>query len=368
MNKQPLTTFSGVFDEVTESDERPYINSVIEQGGIKSHFVHPDRMSPLVELEQVLWHQEEPLWTPNLFMHWGLYSSAQQQGIRVFLDGFLGDNVVCHGWEHLMDLAYAWRWFSLFREIRGVARRQAGYSSHQMVRRYLWECSIKPWIPNQLRRAWRMIRLFRNPSSSKVHLGFKFNPDFARRIHLARRRRALQPSPVNPPGAAKQRHHQDLTAGEIPLGLEISNKISKAFSLEVWYPFTDRRLAELCLATPSHQRIQDGWSRMIVRRALANHLPAKVCWRSDKGDLSHNLVRGLLRFEEQRMDEVILNNAQVIEPYIDTTELRKSYMHYKQKGTSDDIQAIWSAVNLATWLRHTNANLACDYSNKFQKA
>lgn len=356
--KPPLKTFSGVFDEVPESDERPYINAVVDQGGIEPHFVRADRISPLVEWERVIWHQEEPIWTPNLFMHWGLYSSARQQGVRGFLDGFLGDNVVCHGWEHLMDLAYNWRWISLFKEINGVVKRQPGYSRRQMIWRYLLECSLKPRLSNLLQKnSWRL----RN-SHFPAGLDSRINPDFSRRINFLQRYQTLQPPPPTPPGAARQRQYRDLIAGEIPLALEVSNKVASAFSLDGSYPFADRRVAEFCLATPSTQRVHDGFSRMIVRRALVNYLPEKVCWRSDKGDLSHNLKKGLLSFEKELLDEIIFHNSQPIEPYFNIATLRASYQHYKKQPANSNIQAIWSAANLALWLSQATSRF--NYKNQ----
>lgn len=346
--EQPLKTFSGIFETVLDSDERPYIDALIAQGGIEPHHVQVDRISPLVELERVLWHQEEPIWAPNLFMHWGLYGAAQQQGVRIFLDGFLGDNVVCHGWEYLMDLAHAWRWISLFGQIKGIAKRQRGYSLGPMLWRYCWEYSFKPRLPRLLRRARSGSG---HAESAILRLDPAINPDFARRIDLLERYRVLQPPPPKPPGAARQRQYRDLTAGEIPLGLEVANKTASAFSLEGSYPFADRRVAELCLATPSDQRVHDGRSRLFVRRALANHLPEKICWRSDKGDLSHNLKQGLLRFERERLDEVILHNPLTLETYFDMAKLRRSYLRYKEHPTDGDFRTIWSAVNLAFWLR-----------------
>lgn len=341
-----LKTFSGVFDEVPESDERPYINAVIDQGGFEPHFVRADQISPLVDWEQVLWHLEEPIWTPNLFLHWGLYTAARQQGVRVFLDGFLGDNVVGHGWEYLMDLAYSWRWTALLREIGGVCRRQPGFSRRQMIRSYVCEYGIKSRAERFLGRA--RARRTMGPLS---RLASMVNPEFAKRIDLDQRVQALAPPTPAPPGAARKRHLRDLDGGEIPLSLEISNKIAAAFSLEARYPFADRRLVEFCLATPADQRIQDGRSRMIVRHALVSHLPGKVCWRSDKGDLSHNIAEGLLKFERDRLDEVILGDAGVIEPYCDISALRQGYARYQKHPNGDTIQAIWNAVNLALWLK-----------------
>jgi asparagine synthase (glutamine-hydrolysing) len=176
------------------------------------------------------------------------------------------------------------------------------------------------------------------------------NPEFAKRIGLRDRREALQPLQLTPPGIARKRHYRDLIAGEIPLGLEISNKIASAFSLEARYPFADRRLAEFCLGIPAGERIQDGWSRMFVRRALANCLPEKVCWRAGKGDLSHNLRQSLLKFEEQRLDEVFFGGSRQIEPYLALEQLRGAYRSYKERPDTGSIQAVWCAANLALWL------------------
>ena len=44
----------------------------------------------------------------------------------------------------------------------------------------------------------------------------------------------------------------------------------------------DKRLVEFCLALPARQSLRDGWTRLILRRALAHTLPEKVTWRVGK--------------------------------------------------------------------------------------
>ena len=347
--KPDLKTFSGVFDDVPDSDERPYIASVTQQGGIEAHFVRADQISPLAEWERILWHLEEPIWTPNLFMHWALYTAAHQQNVRIFLDGFLGDNVVGHGWEHLMDLAYDWRWISLLNEVMGVARRQVGFPLGRTFWQYLWEYGLRPRIP-------RLTREDGGRSARPVHSDNRaapgIDPDFAKRTNIQERYAARQAPDSFPPGAARKRHYRDLGGGEIPLGLEASNKAASAFSIEPRFPFADRQLAEFCLAVPPSQRIEDGRSRMIVRRALANYLPEQIRWRAGKGDLSHNFRKSLLNFEEERLDQIFFGNSQSIEPYFEISMLRRTYQQYKKHPETGNIQAIWSAANLALWLEH----------------
>ncbi len=78
-----LPTFSVIFESVPESNDRPYIDAVVEQGGIEPHFVHGDHESMLAGLDDLLWFLEEPFHSPHLIFSWRFYRIAQQQGVRV---------------------------------------------------------------------------------------------------------------------------------------------------------------------------------------------------------------------------------------------------------------------------------------------
>ena len=101
-------TFSNIFEDVPQCDERPFINAVLAQGGYIPHYIHADRSSPLMDLERVFWHQEEPAIGPNHFLPWQLNRAASQAGVRVVLDGFDGDTTVSHGAVRFTELALCW--------------------------------------------------------------------------------------------------------------------------------------------------------------------------------------------------------------------------------------------------------------------
>jgi asparagine synthase (glutamine-hydrolysing) len=342
--RQPLKTFSAIFDKVVQCDERPYINSVLEQGGVEPYYVHADQLSPLTEIERVLWHQDEPFYAPNLFMHWGLYGAAQQQGIRVFLDGFMGDSTVFHGWEYLFDLARTGRWLTLAREAESTAKLH-GHPPWQLTRRYLWQHGIKPRVPHSLRQVWRELRRRQQPIPNLSPI---INPKFAQHIGLSDRIAAFQEDSFR--WSARNYHYQYLTTGDIPLTLEVLNKAASAFALETRFPFTDRRLAEFCLAVPPAQKLHQGYSRAIVRRALVNYLPEKIRWRSDKGNLAPNFRQGLLRFERDRIEQLILKNSQPIQAFIDIPALHTVYQRYTSQCSGDDDLLVWLAVTLGLWM------------------
>ena len=118
-----LHTFSIVFDKVKKSDERPYIENVLAARHFSSHLIDGDGITPLDDLDSVLWHQDEPFFAPNLSLTRSGWHAAHEQGVRVLLDGVFGDNVVSHGAEHLRWLASRWRLLSLSRELRALTEK-----------------------------------------------------------------------------------------------------------------------------------------------------------------------------------------------------------------------------------------------------
>jgi asparagine synthase (glutamine-hydrolysing) len=109
-NFKELHTFSAIYDQATSSDERAFIHAVLEHVGgdaprLLSHYVHPDRLSPLTEWNSGAEIDDEPLWNPQMALHWSLYEAARQNGVRALLDGYGGDDVVSNGVPYLNELA-----------------------------------------------------------------------------------------------------------------------------------------------------------------------------------------------------------------------------------------------------------------------
>lgn len=342
---RPLLTFSAIFDEVSECDERSFIESVLAQGGFEPHYLHADQLSPLTDLERMFWHEDEAFYAPNLFMHWGLFHAAREQGVRVLLDGFDGDTTVSHGTLYLTELARSGRWGALYREAKGLSRNFR--SSPWGI---LWRLGLKSVIPGPLHRAWRALRGRAAPAWTANPT---IKPDFGRRIDLVARFAALEEWRARPVATEKEHHYRGLAWGLMPFMLEVADRAAAAFSLEPRYPFFDRRLAEFCLALPPDQKISRGWTRVILRRAMAGILPREVQWRGGKSDLGGNFRRGLLTVDRDLVEEAILHEPQAIAPYVDLDALRQAYTRCQTHPTNADTMIIWKAASLALWLRHT---------------
>jgi asparagine synthase (glutamine-hydrolysing) len=337
-----LPTFSLIFSEEPECDEREYIEAVVREGGVEPHYVDGDRLSPLADLERVLEHEDEPFYAPNLFMHWALYRAANKQAVRVLLDGIDGDTTVSHSVVYLSELARARRWRLLSEEVKGLARHL-----QQSPWTILWRHVLRPLTPSLLRQIRQRFRGRGILTLSERTL----KPEFVRRVGMEERKKALLQSRATPPRTASEDHWRRLTSGLVPFVLEVADRAAAAFSIEPRYPFFDVRLAEFCLAIPAQQKLAQGWTRMVMRRAMAGILPPEIEWRAGKADLSPKFVRSLLAAHRGLLEDLLLVHPEPIARFVSTGGVGRALERYVTSGSEQDAFAVWGAATLAAWLR-----------------
>jgi asparagine synthase (glutamine-hydrolysing) len=347
---QKLHTFSLIFPSFPEKilrhiDERKYIHDVLEQGGFEPHFVLADQLSPLGKVREVHRHLDEAFFEGNLYLHWAMYETAQKNGVRVFLDGLDGDTTISHGFEYLADLVRQLKWRTLAKERRMLAAN-LGLSPKQVLRDYC----IKPFCPTWVFTAWRRLHGRRSEAGilhSFLSDGFKQRQGFDERVRsLIRSKRSCLRN-------AREKHWEMINFPLYQYALEVADKSSAAFQVEARYPFFDRRLIELCLSLPARLKLGQGWTRLILRRAMEGILPESIRWRPNKANLSPNFFYRLVDRDQQMLKSVILEDPSEIEPYLDIPSLRQAYQAYNQNPVArqEDSMTIFSAVNLAIWLR-----------------
>ena len=350
-------TFSAIFPGLPERerrqiDERQFVDAVVAQGGgLSPHYIRADRLGPLDDIERVLWHEDEAVFAPNLYMHWGLYKEAQGQGVRIMLDGIDGDTTVSHGLEYLAELARVGRWISMVKEATALSKKS---NSSFPPWKIIWRYGLHPLIPQNYIRIWWQLR---GRSQATEFLNPVINHGFAKRLGLAERAQALLDVLSAPTHSARAEHWQGLNSGLLPYVLEMADKAASAFSLEPRYPFCDRRLVEFCLAVPANQKLHQGWTRVIMRRAMTDILPNEVRWRIGKANLSPNFQLRLLNGHRELLENIILKDPGLIEEYVDVPALQIVYSRYLSQQTAKDALIVYGAVALALWLAHSSTVL-----------
>jgi len=371
--RAPLHTFSAVWPTLVDVDplvdEQRYIDAVHAKGGMAPHTVRADRLTPLTFLDEINWHMDGVLAAPNIYATWAVFDAARREGVRALFHGTDGDTTVRYGYSDLYELARRGQWPTLVRESRALRANMP--SRQHSLRSLVWKHAFRPALRELVPEAVKDLRsaVRRRPridglraDSLRQCAARPFNPEFARRVDVGERLFSLSRA-AKPRGASERESHWNaITCGMFSYLLESFEKLGGAFSIEVRYPFFDRRLVEFCIALPPGQRLRGGWTRSILRRAMEGILPPEVQWRTGKGNLSAN-VRLLMKTEREALDEVFLADSDVLRDYVDLAALRAIYARVTAEPLlgHDDAYFMLLVVNLHRWLASTRraSSAAC---------
>lgn len=216
----------------------------------------------------------------------------------------------------------------------------------------LWRHGFEPIVHPKLRRWGNKLKSRNQPPKLP---SLRLQADFAKRINLKQRIQDLQQGRSQLPKTSRESHYRCLTAGVMPFALEAADKAAAAFGVEPRYPFFDKRLTEFCLALPAEQKMYQGWTRIVMRRAMEGVLPPQIQWRGGKSNLGANFNHGL-RLGQEKLDRVFKQDLISIADYIDMPILRSLYQRFSsgKDMTHLEFLAIWKSLSLALWLKESN--------------
>lgn len=364
-NEQPpLETFSAIFPSIAKIDrridERPYIDSVIQHSWCRPNFVEADTFSPFQGMDRLHWHADHPIAAPNVFMDWALFRAAKQRGVRVLLSGFDGDSTVSYGYEAFHALARQGRWLRLIRDATALNRNMP--AKHHRFKQLVWKQGFAEATPEFVRQLWRiahgrprhLAKTMELPGSMQYHYG-SINPAFAA-VQDLKSRYFEAVARTHPEGVStSEAHWNALCSGVFAFTLESFEKLAAAFEIEPRYPFFDRRLIEFCISLPASQKLRNGWTRSILRRAMNGVLPSDVQWRTDKANIGLSYKVNMLRHGNAELKEMLFGSAYMLERFIDKETLEKAYQRYSSDPIRHGKEAMLliSTVYLSNWLRQT---------------
>jgi asparagine synthase (glutamine-hydrolysing) len=379
-----LKTFSASFDEGASSYEIPFINHVLAQNGLTPYFMRGDETGPLTEVDTLLFHSDQPFHSPNIFQSWNLYKFVQSQGVRVLLDGIDGDTTVSHGWSYLTELAATSRWLDFAIEVESAMARNKKVTAQALFNRHvipvlenriptgkwfsliqdtgeivkyfelsrwhlLYRYGIRPAILSSVPFVRPKSKYSADPLAK---LNLVLNPNFVQRIGLRERMQDLSERRSSVPLTERASHRSGLSAGIVPHLLELIDSLAAPLRLDIRHPFMDKQLIEFCLALPAEQKRNQGWDRLVMRRAMSGILPREVQWRRDKALFSSNTLGGLLKYDRTRLDELLFRPSLAASNYVDIEKVREYYQELVRTQTDPKQQYInmFLVVILELWL------------------
>jgi asparagine synthase (glutamine-hydrolysing) len=344
-HKININTFSMVFDDLPQVDEKYYIKKVIEDNDeIKPHFIISDNISPLKRIDNILWHQEEPFYTSNMSIIWNLYNKMKEKHIRVLLVGDGGDETtMSHDQYFLRDLAINKQWKKLINEIKDFSKR-----SNQPLPNLLLNEILLPFTPTYLKTFYKK---FLYNSSGKSG-NFIFNKEFTKKLggidYLMNFHHDVIASKDK---TFRNYHYFLLNTISIQYLIEMEDRIASAFSIEPRYPFFDKRLIEFCYAIPNNMKFRFGWNRYILRISMENLLPKDIQWRPLKKYFDPLLDKNLILFEKNLLEEIIDDNP-IIKKFFNIDMLMDIYKNYNSGHDNKNLDKLWQVLIIYLWLKN----------------
>jgi asparagine synthase (glutamine-hydrolysing) len=246
--------------ELASSDESAFARRVVERNHLDWYQVRPSYDDFIASLPDVVDAQEEPFGSPSLVMQYFVMAKAKRQGITVLLDGQGGDETLL-GYEKYYA-AYA---FSVWQAEGPLALLRALQSIRANNDNMTYRNIAKYVVGGLASKA-------RYDAHKREHAYFRMFPDMPEHVSsfaaACRDAFALQ--------------KLEMTQTNLPVLLRYEDKNSMHHSIEARLPFLDYRLVEFCLSLPPQAKINNGWTKWLLRNAMNARMDNEIVWRKNK--------------------------------------------------------------------------------------
>jgi asparagine synthase (glutamine-hydrolysing) len=251
-----METFSSCFLD-PRYDEREFIESVVNETGVRKNLVFPSTNGFREDLQELVYHQDEPFANAGIYAQWCVLRAARGHGIIVMLDGQGGD-------EQLGG--YRKFYFFYLAELlrRGNILKFGGEAC-----RFLASLQLLKTL--RIREGFRYNAVTKKIFGPMSVLRKSFAAKFRNRDYDLEAKLGLG-----------TRLKADLFQFSLPVLLRYEDRNSMAHSVESRLPFLDFRLAQFIASLPVDQKLRGGWTKFILRCALKGILPEKVRLRRSK--------------------------------------------------------------------------------------
>lgn len=259
-----LQTFTASFPGF-EKDETAYAKEVANYLQLQQLFVTPTAETLLTDIEQLIFHQEEPFQSSSIYAQYKVYELAKQHGIKVILDGQGADETLAgyHKYIH---------WFlqEKIRESSVVSRELKAFADHDINVDWSWKNKLAARFPEIA-----AVQL-----ESKANAALKNNPFINPAFLKAHYNKKTIFKPV------VNKLNDLLYFNTMQFGLEellrYADRNSMAHGVEVRLPFLSHELVQFVFSLPSQYKINNGFTKYILRETIKPYLPASVVYRTDK--------------------------------------------------------------------------------------
>jgi asparagine synthase (glutamine-hydrolysing) len=341
---RPISCFCVKYDE-KEIDESEYaIAATAGSGQFQLNWVRPTPDRFIETLGKIVWHHDAPPALRGRYPGWFVMEAVGKQG-RVLLTGdgsdeqlagydrfilpYLIDRLLLRGSDSRLSVpAEIWK-------LRDATPGKVGIGQRMFVAPVLQRLDLLAWLHFQVQ-----------------------HPDLSRaNVSVDRRRFAdawvLKDSARPYRSRLNNALWHDFTFMGLPETLHFSDALSMAFSVEVRAPFLDHRLVEFCFSLPFDEKIRNGRTKSLLRRALHDVLPPVVRDRRRKLGFPFPTRAWMMREDNfQQACSLLLDGVCASNGIFDRARLEKRIASTRRGGILyRSMEPFWRLVCTELWHR-----------------
>ncbi|MCH2231477.1 MAG: asparagine synthase (glutamine-hydrolyzing) [Crocinitomicaceae bacterium] len=262
---QEFKTFTARFDD-KKYDEGHFIDVLKDAYNFSENYCFPQKNQLLSEIDKIFYHQEEPFGSTSIIAQWEVMKLAKSKNTTVLLDGQGADEMAGGYFKYFYPFLHEIR-KDKSRFQKQLSKIEAHLNTSNFISRNQKLRMIAPVLYDTATKATRQ---FRN-----TNIGKDLNRDFFKN-HYSNESMFHQSHTLN-----QFLYDEIFSYGLVKL-LRFSDRNAMAHGVEVRLPYLSHELVEFVFSLPSNYKINDGWTKNIIRSSMEGRVPREILYRKDK--------------------------------------------------------------------------------------
>ncbi len=320
-----LRTYTNAYPQGHPYDESPRVRAALQRlRAVDARFIPVSAENFKRDLLAMVARQEQPFHNVSIFAAFNLLRLVREQDrIKVVMTGEAGDELL-GGYQrvylplHLSRMLASGQWGAWIRESRAWNWPTALRASAKGFFR-----KLPPSLRDRLQK-------LRHPVVALMREDF-LHQYRQRDEQLTEQWRALD---------LNGRLVADITQFNLPQLLRHLDRNAMHWSIETRVPFLDHRLVEFACSLPEDWKLHGGYSKYILRQAMAGDLPEAIVWNRSK--LGFGMEEQFWLAES--LD--LMSASPVLQQFIDVPRLQQIV---RSKDRVE--QPYWLPISLGLWLQ-----------------
>ena len=297
------------------NDESHFAKIVADNSSLDLKVVTPSYEDFKKTVDEVIYTQEEPFGSPSMFMGWHVFQEAKRLNCTVMLNGQGGDETLLGYERYFSSTLSLWRPIQFIREIFNQGKNSR-LSFFQTIAYFFY---------------------FKNPGVRIKRLKDK---SLVKDIYKKDKYFDFVKQSAKAFNNVEDLQIFEITKLQLPHLLRYEDRNSMRHSIETRLPFLDYRLVELSLSMPLNFKIQNGWTKYILRKFIDDILPRSIVWRKNKFGFEAPEKTWLNNYQQNMIEEI--KKSALLLHYCNIEKITENFTNLSLKDK-------WMYFNIARW-------------------